>query len=391
MKKFCFVHFYTYSSKNQAKHKWTLNPDRDIFQELPISFRKFLKFEQVHYDFLDKDTSLFISMESFHQHEHQVAALKNELRGRVCKNIFIDFSTYDNQDIPEVFLDELETISDVPIFFITKNLISKRDNHFWFEVLFAHYVENTSANYDAFSAFRRIEREQTNFLRKYKGMFHVGHSRYHKIKFLNFLHENDYLKDLLWASTAPDYDSGLMNELVPQCFRQEFDSFPVLKILPHFYDYSGYSHYRQRGNSFNFVTYLDTYFEIATETKFFHVQNQGGMIDTQSTWNNITEKVLRPTFVGHPFILLSKPNTISALEKLGLQYRYDFWDHAYDSIEDDVARFCEIEKFTKKVFELDKKELAEFKREYNIFTGNNFRRMYVELFSEQILRIYEAA
>lgn len=393
MKKFCFVQLQLNRDiENDTKRFWKLEADSVVFRELLFSLRRFTQFELVHFNDLDSNTSLFITLEDFQHEDYQIEELKRSLKNKSFKNVFYDFSTHDNQNISEKVLDKFEQcIPNVPSYFITKNIISKRKNHFWFEVLFPHYIENTPVNDEAFKAFRKIEHVQTPFLRKYKGMFHVGHIRYHKVKFLNFLHENNFLNHFMWGSTGIDYDPGLFPELVPEKFQEDFKTFSVLSQLPHFYDYDGYGSYNQRGNSFNLVSYLDSYFEIAPETKFYHTRNQTGAMDTEETWNNISEKTMRPTFAGHPFILLSKPNTISTLETMGLKYRFDFWNHSYDAIENDDERMEAIQHFTKRVMNMEKHELASFKIAYNEATSTNYHRMYHELYPEKMLKIYNEA
>jgi len=391
MKKFCFVQHCLDRTKENFENFWTVEADKEVFQELPFSLRKFTQFQQVHFHDIDSDTTLFVTMEDFKHEDYQIESLKKALKGKSFKKVFYDFSTYDNQDIAEEILDKFEGIVDTPSFFITKNLISTRKNHFWFEVLFRHYIENTPANDEAFKAFRLIRDVQTPFLRKHKGMYHVGHIRFHKIQLLEFLYQNKFLEDFLWGATGTDYDPGLFPELVPKKFQDEFRKFQIVNQLPHFYDYENYDHYNQRGNSFNFVTYLDTYFEVVAETKFYHFKNQSGALDTEKGWNNITEKVMRPTFIGHPFILLSKPNTIKTLESKGLTYRLDFWNHNYDIIEDDQERMRAIQSTISNILHLSKRELNDFYREYSFVTRHNYSRMYHELYSEQILQIYNEA
>ena len=56
-------------------------------------------------------------------------------------------------------------------------------------------------------------------------------------------------------------------------------------------NYETYEDYRDRANAYNFVSYLDSYFDVAAETRFYHIQRSPGATNTQLSWNNISEKI----------------------------------------------------------------------------------------------------
>jgi hypothetical protein len=113
--------------------------------------------------------------------------------------------------------------------------------------------------------------------------------------------------------------------------------------------------------------------------------------NTFLNWNNISEKTMKPTLMGHPFIMISKPNTISILEDMGLKYRYDFWNHSYNDIENDFERMEGVKDFTKKVMSLSKRELKQFKEDYNNYSKDNFNILTNEIYPNSIKKIYETA
>ena len=389
MKKICFVHYRKdYSNNSYYFTDTSLNSD---FYELMGSFILFTKFEQVLMDYCDKDTTLIITIQSpdisFPQF---LNTLKEKISKISYKKIFFDFSTYDHQEIAENTIDTiLDLFPDSEKYVISKNLISKRENHLWFEVLLFHYVHPTNSVIPlSIDAFKKVEETTNRILRKFKGMFYAGHIRFHKVEFLEFLYQNDYLKDFIWSSTGPDYEPELFNEFIPYKFKNIYDKFEIVKKLPHITDYENYDDYRDRQNAYNFISYLDSYFDIVTETRFYHIEKSPGATNMQIGWNNISEKIMKPTLMSHPFILLSKPNTISILESMGLKYNYDIWKHDYDSIEDDMERMKAIKNFTHNIMKLSKKELREFKINYNNFTSKNLDCLAKDIYPQSIINIY---
>ena len=93
---------------------------------------------------------------------------------------------------------------------------------------------------------------------------------------------------------------------------------------------------------------------------------------------------MKPTLMGHPFIMISKVNTISMLEDMGLKYRYDFWNHSYNDIENDYERMDGVKQFTKQVMKLSKRELKQFKEDYNNYSKDNFNILTNEIYPNSI-------
>lgn len=346
------------------------------FSELVGSLNKFEKIEIVDFKNLQSDVNLFVSFFCVDTDDYFKTFVLELLKPLVCKSIFIDFSTYDNQEIDENDLDIIEKLTDKPVYFITKNLLQNRDNHLYFEELAFHHIGENREIPRYFDAYDKIKLIQTQFWPKYKGFYYTGHTRIHKIKYLEFLYQNKYLDEFIWSCTGLDFDRGIMKDLVPVEYESEFNSFEVLKLLPKALDFdiNSKEKYEGTGASVNFITYLDTCFEIIAETRFYDQSANSGSKKTYKTWNNISEKIMKPTLLGHPFILLSKPNTISLLKERGIEYEYDFWKFDYDSIENNDDRMSAIQEFTKKVMNMSIKELSEFNTDYyQRFKKNNKR------------------
>jgi hypothetical protein len=389
MKKFCFV----YLKRTNSLERYEIIPAslHTDFDELISSFKLFTKFELVELDSIDSNTSLFITFQSIDSNQMgQYDFINSFLKSIPLKNVFFDLSSYDNQEINQKDIDDLCDLIDIENYVISKNLIKNRDNQLWFEELFYHYIEQNSVIPQNILAFKQVEKASSEVLRKFKGIFYAGHTRIHKLQFLEFLYQNDYIKDFIWASTGPDYKPYMFNEFIPVGFREEYNNMEILKQLPHLNDYEDYDRWKNSGNAYNFTSFLDSYFDVVGETRFYHIQNSEGSANTFLNWNNISEKPMKPTLMGHPFIMISKPNTISALENMGLKYRYDFWNHSYDAIENDFERMEGIKQFTKKVMSLSKRELKEFREDYNSYTKDNFDILN-EIDRNSIIKIYEKA
>ncbi len=360
------------------------------FAELVTSLHSFEHIEIVDFKNLQSDVNLFISFFCVDVNEYFKTFVYEFLKSLVCKSVFIDFSTYDNQEISEDDLNQIESLTDKPIYFITKNLIQNRDNQLYFEELAYHHIGENREIPNHYKSYNHIKTHQSSFWPKFKGFCYTGHTRIHKVKFLEFLYKNKYLDEMIWSCTGLDFDKGIFADLVPNEYREEFNSFEILKLLPKVLDFDIYSKksYEDRGASVNFITYLDTCFEVVAETRFYEQSGNNGSKKTYKNWNNISEKIMKPSLLGHPFILLSKPNTISLLKERGIDYEYDFWKFEYDSIENNDDRMIAIQEFTKKVMSMSIKELSEFNGDYYEWSKGNYKNFIDGIYKTPIHNIW---
>lgn len=363
---------------------------RQPFSELVDSLNSFEKIDIVNFIDLNSDVNLFIAFDCVDVNENFTDFLYQFLKPLNCKSVFIDFSTYDNQEISEEDLNIIESLTDKPIYFVTKNLIQNRENHLYFEELAYHHIKENREIPRYYEAYQQLKASQQQFWPKFKGFYYTGHTRIHKIKYLEFLYQNNYLDEFIWTCTGLDFDIGILKELVPIEYEKEFYSFEVLKLLPKAIDYDIFSRekYEERGGNVNLITYLDTCFEIVAETRFYDTAGNNGSKKTYKSWNNISEKIMKPTLLRHPFILISKPNTIKMLEKKGVNYSYDFWNFEYDSIENQDDRMSAIQNFTTKVMKMSIKELSEFNKDYYHFSKTNYTNFIEGIYKTPIHNIW---
>ena len=391
MKKCCFVKFLRKHAPLGFEYEVVkdIQPNDD-HSELVSSLTIYNKIDLIKFDDIDSNTNLIITIDVVDVTGLFLSKLKFFIDTLNCKSIFFDFSTYDEQEIDDNSIAQIESLTNKQCYVISKNLIQNKDNHLYFEVLFYHHIREGTEIPRNILAYKRIKESQTIFWPKYKAFYYPGHTRFHKVKFLEFLYQNNFLDEIIWSSTGPDFDKPVFRDFVPEEFETEFNSFEVLKLLPKRIDFNLFSKdvYNSRGGQINLVTYLDTSFEIVAETRFHETTGRAGSKKTVKTWNNISEKTIKPTMLSHPFILIAKQNTIKLLEDRGLKYRYDFWNYDYDSIEDAEDRLRQIENFTKKVMNMTAPELKEFNKDYGQFSKTNYDIMLNDVYIKSINDIW---
>jgi hypothetical protein len=76
--------------------------------------------------------------------------------------------------------------------------------------------------------------------------------------------------------------------------------------------------------------YVETYFSIVNETTY-HEQTPF-----------LSEKIFKTIAMGHPFLMVTAPNSLQYLRQLGYKTYAPFIDESYDTIEDDGDRMLAI-------------------------------------------------
>jgi len=113
--------------------------------------------------------------------------------------------------------------------------------------------------------------------------------------------------------------------------------------------------------------FLDTHVSIISETSYFKKFS----MSTENFWNFhedftfLTEKTFRAIAMLHPFILMARPHTLSALRQLGYKTFHPYIDENYDTIEDDVKRLEAVYSSIEKLSKMTEKQWDQFER--NIF------------------------
>lgn len=109
----------------------------------------------------------------------------------------------------------------------------------------------------------------------------------------------------------------------------------------------------QSDTSFNTIhnffeeTYLRTWFSVITETFFDD--------EIENTFY-LSEKIFKPMFAKHPFIIVGQPNAIKHLHTLGFKTFGKWWDESYSDIDDPIQRLDAICKLIDSLKQKTKEE-----------------------------------
>jgi hypothetical protein len=97
--------------------------------------------------------------------------------------------------------------------------------------------------------------------------------------------------------------------------------------------------------------YQDTYFSVVSETNYYAYLDPGRFL---------SEKLFKPIVHQHPFIILSRPGCLAALQSIGYKTFSGLIDESYDQETNDVKRMGMIVQEVKRLCELDTKSLNNF-------------------------------
>ena len=97
--------------------------------------------------------------------------------------------------------------------------------------------------------------------------------------------------------------------------------------------------------------YEETYFSVVSETNYYDFLEKGRFL---------SEKLFKPIANFHPFIIVSRPNSLEAIRSIGYKTFHPYINEAYDLIEDDVKRMIAIVDEIERLSNLNTTELAEF-------------------------------
>ena len=109
--------------------------------------------------------------------------------------------------------------------------------------------------------------------------------------------------------------------------------------------------------------YLDSYFSIVNETNYFIDLGEGIFL---------SEKVFKPILKNHPFIIVSRPHSLSKLRELGYKTFSPYIDESYDNIENDSERLFAIIREVKRLCNLADSDLTTFLTESKKIVEHNY-------------------
>ena len=100
-----------------------------------------------------------------------------------------------------------------------------------------------------------------------------------------------------------------------------------------------------------------------------------------------TEKTARPLATKTPFLVMSSPNYIKHLRKLGFRTFEKFWDESYD-YQRGLQRVLSIQKIIDDIAKLDRQGLAQMYQDMLPILEHNYKT-YHELTSNKILKAFD--
>jgi hypothetical protein len=118
---------FTYSFRTIKDHNEGLTELLDSFVE------KGYKFEQVHNSSIDTNTSIVVSINVIDMEDVNLCKEINKILNIDCKNIFIELSCYDHQEIDIRFYNFCRENTNKELWFIDKNMLQVSDDCLFFE------------------------------------------------------------------------------------------------------------------------------------------------------------------------------------------------------------------------------------------------------------------
>jgi hypothetical protein len=97
--------------------------------------------------------------------------------------------------------------------------------------------------------------------------------------------------------------------------------------------------------------YCNTYFSVVSETNYFKTDNDSIFL---------SEKIFKPVLKKHPFIILSRPNTLEKFRSLGYKSFHPFIKEDYDYEQDDQTRLLMIVEEVQRLSNLTDDELKYY-------------------------------
>jgi len=109
--------------------------------------------------------------------------------------------------------------------------------------------------------------------------------------------------------------------------------------------------------------YENTYFSVVSETNFFKSIAEGVFV---------SEKIFRPILKKHPFVLVSRPHTLSIMRNIGYKTFDSIINEDYDKEEDDCKRMLMIVDEIDRLCRLNDDQLRMFLHKAKMITEYNY-------------------
>ena len=319
--------------------------------------------------------SPFISINKFFSdYEIIVANDEDDLNKKFTKNdkpILLDCVTYEFKIDNKLYETTLNNGVD---FIVSSNLYHiGKPNHIFYDCKL--YMNSFYLEREMY--FKDLLKKSLSFLRLKNFTFLVNHIRFERLEIFDWLYKKGVLNDGI--VNMPNLD-GVSNGEVSYCLTDKqkekyleynYDFLPInADLIPketftedakHQKWYGtdkGWGDIDDYGESYNPMLYLNSYFEILSETYYY---TQYTILDTGGIVNEISEKTLKPILHCLPHFCLTQSNYYKKLEEFGLSFRSKIFKSVweFDSMEAGEEKTKVFLKSNEWLFDLSRKELHE--------------------------------
>jgi hypothetical protein len=290
------------------------------------------------------------------------------------------------------WLDKIEQsltrrgIRDVKKYLITGNLKENHNSFFdkifpvnYFESHFNRFVKSDTESFDE-STMLHFKKN----IHQHSFLSYNGNLKPHRLALVSELTRLNLTTDALVSflqGTDVYYSNYLFNQLIRSTtslldYALRIENLKSLKI-----DFQ--THREMMNDNYNYKIihphYLESWFSLVTETEY----------DEDSLF--LTEKIYKPIYGLHPFIVWGSPGILKQLKQDGYETFPELFDESYDDVYDHKKRLSmvldEVSKFNNKS-NLEKKDLIYSICEKLVNNKKNFLKKE-KSYKKQIIKIFE--
>ena len=289
--------------------------------------------------------------------------------GTKHRPIVLDCVTYDLLIDDKAYQTALDNGAD---FIVTSNLYHiGKPNH----ILYDNKLYQSVFYLDRKEYFKDLIERSFKFLRLKKFTFLANHIRFERLEIFDWLYKKGVLNDgiinmpNLNGVSDDEVNYCLTNEQKEKYLEYNYDFLPInADLVPketftedakHQKWYGGdkgWADVDDYGESYNPMLYLNSYFEILSETYYYTQEmrlNEGRKV------NQISEKTLKPIMHCLPHFCLTQKDYYKKLEEYGLTFKSEIFKSVweFDSMEagyEKTKKFLEANEW---LFNLTRKEL----------------------------------
>lgn len=117
----------------------------------------------------------------------------------------------------------------------------------------------------------------------------------------------------------------------------------------------------------------ESYLSVVTETFFYPYHYLNNIKDGEAIF--FTEKIFKPIYMRHPFVIASRPHSLAYLRKIGFKTFSPLIDESYDEIENDSERLEAVVKELSRLNAFTSDQWMEWQKQIKSVVDHNYRVM----------------